>query len=193
MLAMMVRLLCCCLLLCHIASAQLPFSDGKTMHARTILEGRATIELPDDYSAGNGAITIGDGDEPVITTSYHSKSRMHNIYCVAQRSPHTLDSFKSSYAEMKTSMDTQYLIVLRDELVLDRDNSYFYLEYRLKDGFYNNQTGMMEIDDGSVYPNHFIFHYTLRQSITIDSGEPLADLEKVTQLNKRIINSFKLL
>lgn len=190
---MIVPLLCCCLLLCPIAGAQLPFSDGKTMHTRTILEGRATIEVPDDYSAGSGAITIGDGDEPVITTSYHSKLRMHNIYCVAQRRPHTLDSFKTSYADMKASMDTQYLIVLRDELILDDDRSYFYLEYRLKDGFYNNQTGMLEMGDGSLYPNHFIFYYTLRQSITIDSGEPLADLDEVTQLNKRIINSFKLL
>lgn len=180
--------------------AQKPFADGKTIHTRSILDGKATILLPDDFSYGR-PITIIDNKEIPHATSYSDRNMYRNIYCSINKNKLSQETLYEHYMNIKSMYSDKYLVVLKDEFVADGDNSYFYYECRLKDELYRKAgEPTYEINDtaftGVIVPNYFCFYHFLKDGQAInmaaDYQGDIDGLEDFRGLWQQIKNSFTL-
>lgn len=190
----------CLLLATHICTAQPPFADGKNIHTRTILDGKATILLPDDFSYGRPFIAIGES-EFINATSYSDQGHVRNVYCYLYNKSLTEDELYQRYIALKKQYFDKYVLVLRDEFVPVGNNSYFLYECRLKDEFYRKAgEPAYEIEDtavtGEVVPNYFCFYVSLNDGspyeLLVDYQGDITDLEDFRRLWAQIKESFRL-
>lgn len=190
----------CLLLATHICTAQQPFADGKNIHTRTILDGKATILLPDDFSYGRPFIAIGES-EFINTTSYSDQGHVRNVYCYLYNKSLTEDELYQRYIALKKQYFDKYVLVLHDEFVPVGNNSYFLYECRLKDQFYRKEgEPTYEIEDtavtGEVVPNYFCFYVSLNDGspyeLLVDYQGDITGLEDFRRLWAQIKESFRL-
>jgi len=197
---MLLRLSFCLFLFSQVVYGQEPFSDGKKIHTRTIFDGKATLELPDDLSYSQ-PVVLGNEITYSHTAGYIGKRSDISMYCFMFQNNITADQLKNYYNELTSYYDYKYMLVLRDEYVEDGNNSYYWYECRLKDEYYirgdKNRTALFEVGDGSLLPNYFTFYYMLKDGVAskilLDYHRDINGLEDFRALAYRIIKSYKLL
>lgn len=193
-------LMACFLMTACWCNAQAPFADGKNIHTRTILGGKATMLLPDDFSYGRPMVEIGES-EYLAQASYGSSDHDKNIYCSIHKNEISEEELYEHYNGIKSMYSDKYVVVLKDEFVANGDNSYFYYECQLTDDLYR-QPGepAYEINDtaltGVIVPNYFCFYHFLQDGkgvyIATDYQGSMEGLEDFRRLWQQISNSFKL-
>lgn len=190
----------CLFLSAYWCCAQQPFADGKNIHTRTILDGMATILLPDNFSYGRPMETIGES-EYRTTASYGSRNHEKNIYCSIHKNEVSEEELYEHYNGIKSMYSDKYVVVLRDEFVAIGNNSYFYYECRLKDELYREEgEPAYEINDtanaGVIVPNYFCFYHFLQDGkaayIATDYQGGMEGLEDFRRLWQQMKNSFAL-
>lgn len=200
MLLMKYYLSVCLLLTVYCCNAQPAFADGKNIHTRAILGGKATMLLPDDFSYGRPMETLSE-PEYIAQASYGSKSHDKNIYCSIHKNEVTEEELYEHYKGIKSMYSDKYVVVLRDEFVTVGSSSYFYYECRLKDELYR-QPGKpaYEINDtamtGVIVPNYFCFYHFLQDGKAVylasDYQGNIEGLDGFRRQWQQISNSFKL-
>lgn len=189
----------CLMMTVYCCTAQSPFADGKNIHARTILDGKATILLPDDFSYSRPFIAIGES-EFINATSYSDEGHVRNVYCYLFNKSLTEDELYQRYAGLKHQYPDNYMVVLHDEFVPKGENSYFYYECRLKDEFYRKAgEPAYEIEDtattGEVIPNYFCFYVSVNggtpYELLVDYQGDIEGLEDFRRLWAQIKESFR--
>lgn len=191
----------CFLMATYCCTAQPPFADGKNIHTRTILDGRATMLLPDDYSYGRPMETIGE-PEYIAQASYGTSNHDKNIYCSIHKNEVSEKTLFEHYNGIKSMYSDKYVVVLTDEFVPAGEKSYFYYECVLKDELYRNPgEPAYEINDtavtGVIIPNYFCFYHFLHEGkavyIATDYQGSKEGIEDFRQLWAQMKNSFALL
>lgn len=185
------QILLCLLILPFMATAQ----NAEKNIQHNIFDGKGTISLPAGYSLGSRVVVVGD-DRP-LGSSFTNKATHQGVYCLMKKERQTTEQFRQSYDDLKSSLNFEYLEVLRDEYVSKDGKLYFQLECRLKPAFYKDGEPNLKMADGTVYPNYFIYHYIQKNGITastaIDYGGDEAGLQAVREQSNQIVTSFRIL
>lgn len=193
-------LMACFLVVAYCCNAQAPFADGKNIHTRTILDGHATMLLPDNFSYGRPMETIGES-EYIARASYGSRDHDKNIYCSIRKKEVSEEELYEHYNGIKSMYSDKYVVVLRDEFVSAGNNSYFYYECVLNDELYRKLgEPAYEINDtvmtGVIVPNYFCFYHFLQEGeaayLATDYQGNMDGVEDYRRLWQQISSSFKL-
>lgn len=174
-------------------------SAQESLSTHYIADSVAAIILPADYAENNSwSIVINDG-EPLL--------KFQTTYVSEQSGSLSIAIYKELFSQdrLRLQCDTlfatlyhpEYHDLLKNEFIANENNSYYTLECRLKDEFYNEQSGFFDIDDGSAIPNYFIFIRRLDEGVltTMDLWYTHAKdgLEGYRREAETIISSYQLL
>lgn len=184
----------CLLMATYCCTAQPPFADSKNIHTRTILNGKATIFIPDDYSYSRPF--WADDDQFTDAALYQTAEKKAGFACNLFRKPGNQEELYRSYNETKEANTNPYIEVLRDEFIRKGENSYFIYSFRLKDEFYRNDGRAIETSEGIVLINYVCFYWVLQNSIAsqivFDYKDKIEALPEFQQLVQKIIDSYHL-
>lgn len=184
---------------CHIAMAQ--DTTNVEMRVHDIFDGKATIEIPDEYIVQRlGTFFVDDDGNSLVEhdVTYFAPKHIAVISCYLLKGKLSQEDIYGKLQEYKNIYNSKYLDILRDEFVANGDNSYGYYECVLKDEYYSEAgSPALELEDGHVSPNYFQFYFTINNGKTTQlvihyDGEK-AGLNDFRQLANNVIASYKFL
>jgi hypothetical protein len=186
---MMLRLFLCLCLLPFFANAQ------DVQHK--IFDGKATVKLPAQYNHSTSDISVQAPKQYRYSATYRNAHKHHSVKVYFDKGKRTAEQMKKEYEDYKASYNTEYLEVLRDEFVTTNDKATYHLEYRLKPAYYSNEKGSLEMSDGRLYPNHFMFYGNLQnghaRTVVTEYGGSGDEIQAIREMNSSIINGYKVL
>lgn len=171
---------------------------SKGMQQLTVFENKATINVPEHYNPDGRSIVISEDKSkaPAFNTSYIDPTGVHSLHYELSREKQTEQKLREKYDALKSTYNEEYLDVLKDEFVSAGDDSYFHLEYKLKERFYKVEKGL-EMADGSIYPCHFVCNVKLKKgyaaSVFAGYFGQADNIQSTRELNGRIIAGYKVL
>lgn len=171
------------------------FADAQDVQHK-IFDGKAVLKLPAQYRVGPSA-DVGPQDVKRYSSSYRDADKRHSINIYLDKDKRTTEQLRKEYEDYKAAYNTEYLDVLRDEFITIDGKATYHLEYRLKPAYYSNEKGSLEMSDGRLYPNHFMFYGSLQKglarTIITDYGGSIDGVQAIRELNSSIINGYKAL
>ncbi len=171
------------------------FADAQDVQHK-IFDGKATLKLPAQYSVGSSA-DVGSQEVKRYAVSYREEDKKHSVNIYFDKYKRTTEQLRKEYEDYKASYNTEYLDVLRDEFVTADGKVTYHLEYRLKPAYYSNEKGSLEMSDGRLYPNHFMFYGILQKgyarTVVTEYGGSADGVQAIRELNSSIINGYKVL
>jgi hypothetical protein len=171
------------------------FADAQDVQHK-VFNGKAILKLPAQYSISPSA-NVGPQEVKRYGASYRDAGKKHTINIYLDKDKRTTEQLRKEYEDYKASYNTEYLDVLRDEFVTTNGKATYHLEYRLKPAYYSNENGSLEMSDGKLYPNHFMFYGNLQngyaRTVVTEYGGSGDGVQAIREMNSSIINGYKVL